>query len=425
MIISKKKREIKQVSEVLTPKFHEVYKAWKSNKYTKIVCKGGRGSAKSSNIALMLTLDLIRNPINIVCIRKVGETLKKSVYEQIKWAIKQLGVEDYFEYKLSPLEIRYAERGNKFIFMGVDDPQKSKSIVDSSFPITEYWFEELAEFKNEDEVEMVLDSIYRGKLKDNLRYKGFFSYNPPKMKHNWVNKKYEYTFKEDDEIFVHHSTYLDNPFISDDFVKRAETVKLNNPIKYKHTYLGEPIGNGIVPFDNLEIRTISNEEIKGLDRFRNGVDWGYGVDPMAFVRWGYDKKKRIIYAIDEFFGVGIKNRELATFIISKNYDELVICDSAEPKSIDELREYDISATGAKKGAGSVEYGEKWLADLEAIVIDPKRTPNISREFEMIDYATDRDGNALPRLEDKNNHSIDATRYAFSNDMKKGKYVYEC
>ena len=110
MIISKKKREIKQVSEVLTPKFHEVYKAWKSNKYTKIVCKGGRGSAKSSNIALMLTLDLIRNPINIVCIRKVGETLKKSVYEQIKWAIKQLGVEDYFEYKLSPLEIRYTEK---------------------------------------------------------------------------------------------------------------------------------------------------------------------------------------------------------------------------------------------------------------------------------------------------------------------------
>jgi len=166
-------------------------------------------------------------------------------------------------------------------------------------------------------------------------------------------------------------------------------------------------------------------EIKGLDRFRNGVDWGYGVDPMAFVRWGYDKKKRIIYAIDEFFGVGIKNRELASFIISKNYDELIMCDSAEPKSIDELREYDISAAGAKKGPGSVEYGEKWLADLEAIVIDPKRTPNISREFEMIDYATDRDGNALPRLEDKNNHSIDATRYAFSNDMKKGKYVYEC
>ena len=101
-----------------------------------------------------------------------------------------------------------------------------------------------------------------------------------------------------------------------------------------------------------------------------------------------------------------------------------MCDSAEPKSIDELKEYDISAWGAKKGAGSVEYGEKWLADLEAIVIDPKRTPNISREFEMIDYDTDRDGNPLPRLVDKNNHTIDATRYAFSNDMKKGKWVYE-
>ena len=419
-----KKREIKKISELLTPKFYELYRAWKSNKYTRLVCKGGRGSAKSSNIAIILTLELVRNPISIVCIRKVGETLKKSVYEQIKWAIKRLGLEEYFEYKLSPLEIKYKERGNKFIFMGVDDPEKSKSIVDSTYPIACYWFEELAEFKSEDEVEVVLDSVYRGELKDNLKYKGFFSYNPPKMKHNWVNKKYNYTFKDEEETFVHHSTYLDNPYISEDFKKRALAVKIKNEMKYRHTYMGEPIGNGIVPFANLEIRAITNEEIKGLDRFRNGVDWGYGVDPMAFVRWGYDKKRKIIYALDELFGVGIKNRELANYILSKNYDEIVVCDSAERKSIDEVKEYDISAWGAKKGAGSVEYGEKWLADLEAIVIDPKRTPNISREFEMIDYAVDRSGNTLTRLEDKNNHSIDATRYAFSNDMKKGKYVYE-
>lgn len=420
---SKKKRKQLKISDLLTPKFYPLYSAWKSNKYTRLVCKGGRGSAKSTNIALILVVDLMQYPVNTICFRKVGENLRKSVYEQIKWAIKFLGVEEYFEYKLSPLEIIYKERGNKFIFMGVDDPQKSKSIKEAQFPIARYWFEELAEFKNEDEVETVLNSIFRGKLEKGLIYKGFFSYNPPKMKHNWVNKKYNYSFIENN-VFVHHSVYLDNPHISEEFIKEAEAVKAKDETKYKLVYMGEPIGNGLVPFPNLEIREIEASEIAGLEKFRNGVDWGYGVDPLAFVRWGYDKKKRIIYAIDEFFGVGIKNRELAAFIISKNYDELVICDSAEPKSIDELREYDISATGAKKGAGSVEYGEKWLADLEAIVIDPKRTPNISREFEMIDYATDRDGNALPRLEDKNNHSIDATRYAFSNDMKKGKWVYE-
>ena len=422
-MISKKKRKQLKISDLLTSKFYPLYSAWKSNKYTRLVCKGGRGSAKSTNIALILVVDLMQYPVNTICFRKVGETLRKSVYEQIKWAIKFLGVEEYFEYKLSPLEIIYKERGNKFIFMGVDDPQKSKSIKEAQFPVARYWFEELAEFKNEDEVETVLNSIFRGKLEKGLIYKGFFSYNPPKMKHNWVNKKYNYSFIENN-VYVHHSTYLENPHISEEFIKEAEAVKAKDETKYRLVYMGEPIGNGLVPFPNLEIREIEASEIAGLERFRNGVDWGYGVDPLAFVRWGYDKKKGIIYALDEYYGVGLKNRNLANYILSKGYDELVMCDSAEPKSIDELKEYDISAWGAKKGAGSVEYGEKWLSDLEAIVIDPKRTPNISREFEMIDYDTDREGNPLPRLCDSNNHTIDATRYAFSNDMKKGKWVYE-
>ena len=422
-MISKKKRKQLKISDLLTSKFYPLYSAWKSNKYTRLVCKGGRGSAKSTNIALILVVDLMQYPVNTICFRKVGETLRKSVYEQIKWAIKFLGVEEYFEYKLSPLEIIYKERGNKFIFMGVDDPQKSKSIKEAQFPVARYWFEELAEFKNEDEVETVLNSIFRGKLEKGLLYKGFFSYNPPKMKHNWVNKKYNYSFIENN-VYVHHSTYLENPHISEEFIKEAEAVKAKDETKYRLVYMGEPIGNGLVPFPNLEIREIETTEIAGLEKFRNGVDWGYGVDPLAFVRWGYDKKKGIIYALDEYYGVGLKNRNLANYILSKGYDELVMCDSAEPKSIDELKEYDISAWGAKKGAGSVEYGEKWLSDLEAIVIDPKRTPNISREFEMIDYDTDREGNPLPRLCDSNNHTIDATRYAFSNDMKKGKWVYE-
>lgn len=418
-----KNRKEMRISNLLTPKFYELYLAWQSDKYTKLVAKGGRGSAKSTNIAIILVLDLMRYPVNTICFRKVGETLKKSVYEQIKWAIQFLGVEDYFEYRLSPLEIIYKERGNKFLFMGVDDPAKTKSIKEAKFPVARFWFEELAEFKNEDEVQTVINSILRGILDNGLRYKGFFSYNPPKMKHNWVNRKFNSSVVEEG-TYIHHSTYLENPFISEEFIKEAEAVKAKNETKYRHEYLGEPVGNGLVPFPNLDIREITAEEIAGLDRFRNGVDWGYGVDPLAFVRWGYDKKKGIIYALDEYYGVGLKNRNLANYILSKKYDEIVVCDSAEPKSIDELKEYDISAWGAKKGAGSVEYGEKWLADLDAIVIDPKRTPNIAREFELIDYATDRDGNALPRLCDVNNHTIDATRYAFSNDMKKGKWVYE-
>lgn len=421
--MTSKKRKVRKLTDLITPNFYDLYLDFKIGLHTRYVCKGGRASAKSTNIAIILILELIKNPVNCICFRKVGETLKKTVYEQIKWAIEYMGLEEYFEYKLSPLEIIYKERGNKFLFLGVDDPQKIKSVVTSKFPIALYWFEEVAEFKNEEEVETVIKSIVRGRLAGDLRYKGFFSYNPPQMKWNWVNKKYNYSVVEP-SVLVHHSTYLDNPHLSKEFLGDAEYLKRTNENKYRLIFLGEPIGNGIVPFPNLVIRAITSEEIKGLDRFRNGVDWGYGVDPLAFVRWGYDKKKKKIYAIDEYYGVGIKNRNLADYILSKKYNELVICDSAEPKSIDELREYDISAWGAKKGKGSVEYGEKWLADLEEIIIDVNRTPNIAREFEMIDYDTDRYGNPLPRLCDKNNHSIDATRYAFSNDMKKGKYLYE-
>lgn len=161
--------------------------------------------------------------------------------------------------------------------------------------------------------------------------------------------------------------------------------------------------------------------VKMFDNIRQALDFGYGPDPLAFVRWHYDKKKNGIYALDEHYGQKISNREAAKWIKSKGYEsEEITADSAEPKSIDELRkEHDIRRIkGAKKGSDSVEYGEQWLDDLDFICIDPLRTPNIAREFENIDYQTDKDGNPKPRLEDKDNHTIDATRYAFERDMKR-------
>ncbi|MCF2638470.1 MAG: PBSX family phage terminase large subunit [Fusobacterium sp.] len=416
------KRPQKRISELLNKNFYEVWLFWKESLYSRYVLKGGRGSAKSSHIAIFIVLSIILEPVSAVCFRKVGETLSRTVYEQIKWAIQFLGVEEYFKFKASPLEIIYVERGNKIIFLGVDDPQKSKSIKLADFPLALYWFEELAEFKTEAEVETVIRSITRGKLKNGLKYKGFFSYNPPQSKLHWVNKKYSFG-GTDDNTYVHHSTYLDNPHISEQFLEDAENLKKRNELKYRHEYLGEAIGNGIIPFPNLQIRQITKEDLDNISIVRQGLDWGYGVDPVAFVRWGYSKKKKIIYALDEYYGVKRSNKNVAEYILSKGYEEPITCDSSEPKSIDDLREHELSAWGATKGKGSVEYGEKWLGDLEAIVIDPARTPNIAKEFQIIDYATDKDGNPLPRLEDKNNHTIDATRYAFERDMKKGKYVY--
>ncbi|MGL5651234.1 MAG: PBSX family phage terminase large subunit [Paraclostridium sp.] len=407
----------KRISEIINRNFHEFWKTINSNKYLYHVLKGGRASAKSTHIAIWLVLALMKYPVTCLCIRKVGNTLAESVFEQLKEAIEILNVGHVWKIQKSPLQLIYIPRGNKFIFRGADDPAKIKSIKMSKFPIAFVWFEELAEFKTEDEVTTIVNSVLRAELPPGLSYKVIYSYNPPKRKQSWVNKKFETQFIQGN-TYVHHSTYLDNPHISKAFIEEAEEVKNKNNFKYRWEYLGEPIGSGVVPFSNLEFRTITDEEIKSFDNIRQGNDFGYATDPMAFVRLHYDKKRRTIYFIDEIYGVKMSIRELAENIIAKNYNDThVTCDSAEPRSIAELREKGIKALKAKKGPGSIEFGENWLDDLEAIVIDNKRTPNIAKEFENIDYQTDKDGNIMPKLEDKDNHSIDATRYALELDMK--------
>ncbi len=407
----------RKISEIINKNFYEFWKVSNSNKYLYHVLKGGRASAKSTHIAFWLTMAMVKYPVNTVCFRKVGNTIMDSVYEQLKETIEIFGLTHLFQFKKSPMEIIFIPRGNKFIFRGLDDPQKIKSIKSAKYPIVFAWFEEVAEIKTEDELSMVINSVLRGELPDKLNYKIFLSYNPPKRKQSWVNKKFE-THTLPKNTYVHHSIYLDNPHISKAFIEEANEIKIRNEFKYRWEYLGEPIGSGVVPFSNLEFKTITNEEIFHFDNIRQGNDFGYATDPMAFVRLHYDKKKRIIYFIDEIFGVKMSIRELASKIKSKGYDDFsVICDSAEPRSIAELREYGIKALKAKKGPGSIEFGENWLDDLQAIVIDPNRTPNIAREFENIDYQTDKDGNVRAKLEDKDNHSIDATRYALELDMK--------
>lgn len=414
------KKTIKKLSDILLPNFHNLYRAWESSKYTRYVCKGGRGSAKSTHIAMILVLSLMKDPVNIVVFRKVGDTLKTSVYDQIKWAVEELGVSEYFTFKVSPMEIIYNERGNKFLFFGVDKPEKRKSFKTASFPIAYFWFEEAAEFLQEKELDIVIKSVLRGKLSAGLKYKGFISYNPPEQKHHWINK---YNIIEDTQTaYTHHSYYYDNPFLSEEFLIEAKEMEEKQPARYKNVYLGEVIGSGIVPFPNLHIGKIDEAIIRGLDTFRNGVDWGYSIDPAAFVRWGYDRLRKKIYAVAEIYAVQLSNEKLAKGIkriVLRN--ERVTCDNAEPKSVAELRSYGIRAYSAKKGKGSIASGQKWLEDMD-IYIDPARTPNIAREFQIADFAVDRYGNTVSELEDKDNHTIDATRYAFEGDLKKRRNI---
>lgn len=426
--------QTKKISEIITPHFREFWVLSKMKEHLKFVCKGGRGSGKSFHIPLRIVVDVMEYPVSALVMRKVQNTILKSVYENIKAATIVLGVSHLFKFTPSRFEITYKPRGNKIYFLGAEDPERIKSIKDAKFPLAILWIEELAEFKTEEEVSSIEQSVLREELDGKIisesdrkqkypfDYTFYYSYNPPKRRTNWCNKKYNTQFV-DANTFVDHSTYLDNPHLTKKFIEEAENTLASKPLKYRHEYLGEAIGAGVVPFENLKFRTITDDEVNGFDNFRNGNDWGYAGDPNAFVRWHYDKKKRIIYAIDEIYEVKLSNRSLAEKIKKKKANDVTTtCDNTEPKSVDELREYSIDARSAKKGPGSVEYGEKWLDDLEAIVIDPNRTPNIAKEFENIDYAVDAQGNIKARLVDLDNHTIDATRYALESDMRSNRQL---
>lgn len=419
------------LSEIVLDQFKPFWIASKKKKHLRYVLKGGRGSGKSFHIPMRIMLDIMEYPVSAIGVRKVQNTILKSVYANFKGAANAMGVRHLFRFVDSKLEITYKPRGNKIYFAGADDSDKIKSIKDADFPLAIMWIEELAEFKNEDEVTTIENSVLREELEGKIAnfsmrkrvypfdYSFYYSYNPPKRRQSWVNKKYESSFI-DANTYVDHSTYLGNPYLSKKFIEEAENVKKNKPMKYRWEYLGEAIGSGIVPFDNLQIESgsITDEMVANFDNIRQGLDYGYATDPLAFVRWHYDKKRNCIYAIDELYEVKCSNRRAAQWIKSNKYHYQDIIAEVEPKSNAEMRnEHDISKIRqVTKGPDSVEYGEKWLDDLDAIYIDPIRTPNIAKEFENIDYQTDRDGNPKPRLEDKDNHTIDATRYAFNEDM---------
>lgn len=371
------------------------------------VFKGGRGALKSSFISLKI-IELLKNnfPMHACVVRKVGSTLKDSVYAQLKWAINELGIADEFDYKVSPAEITYKKTGQKIFFRGCDDPIKLKSIKPEFGYIGILWIEERDQLAGSAEERSVKQSILRG---GDVSY-GFYSYNPPKSANSWVNKE---ELIPDAKRVIHSSMYLDAPreWLGQKFIDDADHLKEVNYEAYEHEYLGVPNGQGGQVFSFVECRTITDEEIKSFDRIYQGVDWGWYPDPFAFVRVHYDTNRDTIYFIDEYRANKTPNIDTATFLLGRGYNDFTItCDSAEPKSINDFKDMGLGARPAIKGVGSVEYGMKFLAGRK-IVFDPARTPNAMAEFVSYEYEKDKDGNVISGYPDKDNHFIDATRYA--------------
>ena len=387
---------------------HPFIRSIRTQKYTEYINKGGRGGAKSTDFAMIIP-ELIKNhhDIHALVCRKVSNTIRDSVYAAITKAIRNLGLDEEFEYKKTPFEITYKATGQKIYFRGADDPAKIKSIQPEFGYIGILWFEELDQFAGDNEIRNIEQSAIRGGEKAWI----FKSFNPPKSRNNWAN---EYVLEPKDSKLVWHTNYTDLPeeWLGPHFLAEAEHLKAVNPAAYEHEYLGIPNGNGGNVFDMIEVRKITDEEIARMDRIFQGVDWGWFPDQYAFLRTYYDAAREKIYLIDELYANKMSNAETGQWIHDKGYyDYNIICDSAEPKSVGDYKSMGLPAKSAIKGPGSVEYGFKWL-QTRTIVIDPERTPNAYKEIKKYEYERDRDGNIISGYPDGDDHAISALRYAY-------------
>lgn len=381
-----------------------------------IMLPGGRGSSKSSYWGEKI-VELLENHPNwcAIVIRRVANTLNQSVKPQIEWGIDKLSetnsrIKNDWHIPKSDYDITKKSTNQKIYLRGADDPGKIKSIKP---PPGKYLavivYEEFDQMNGMEDVRKINQSVKRG----GDVFLEFDVFNTPKSKQHFANK--EMLIPKKDRIIV-HSTYLDVPkeWLGEKFIDDADWLKENNYTAYEHEYLGVAVGEGGAVFENLEIREITDEEIKSFDRIYNGVDWGWYPDPWAFNRVHLDIARRTLYIFDEAEENKKSNRQTADILINEKgltSADLITCDGAEKKSTADYRTFGLFARDAEKGPGSVEYSMKWLASLFKIVIDPVRCPRTAKEFNDYELEKDKEGNIITGYPDKNNHHIDAVRYA--------------
>lgn len=431
------------LKDTIIPMFGPVLDDILHHDHTHYVCEGGRGSTKSSLISIAIPLIMLDNPnVHAVVFRKVGNTMKNSVWSQVVWGINKLGLDPLFHIPksiASPITLKHT--GQQILFFGLDDPQKVKSVKLPFGYIGITWFEELDQYSGEKELRTVLQSTMRGGDK----FWDFRSFNPPISNMNWANQ-YALDARGRTNTLVTKNTYLDVPehWLGQAFIDEAEDLKETNYKAYQHEYLGIPVGTGGNVFENVEPMYMSDELISQFDHIYNGIDWGWFPDCFAFTKMHFDTARRNLYIFaeyrvnkqsnratydalyhdktlysEEFL---IKRREVGDPIRQRHLlepEEIVTADSAEPKSVSDYRSYGAyGCREAEKGPDSITYSMKWLQSLNHIYIDPNRCPGTLKEFVEYEYERDKDDEIVSGYPDANNHSIDSVRYAMERLWKK-------
>lgn len=397
--------------------FNSVYYPYLNYTAPMEIFYGGSSSGKSYFLAQRCVLDMVKGGHNYLIIRKVANTVRRSVYNEITKAISFFKLDKYFDANKSDMVIT-CFNGYQILFAGCDDSEKIKSITPSKGVVTDIWYEEATEGDYEDVQQ--LDKRLRGQSKVNKRI--ILSFNPIYQTH-WIYTNYFAGHWNDNskqyksaELSILKTTYKDNQFLTADDIQRLENTKDKY---YINVYLNGNWGVlGKVIFQNWSTADLSN--IGGsFSTFQNGCDFGFAADPAGLCHLHYDRKSMILYVLDARYCYGMTNDLLAAEIHNMCGNQIVVCDCAEPKSIAELRQHKVAATPCVKGKDSVNFGIQWLQQINIVIHHTLR--EAINEFTIYKWREDKDGNVLPEPVDKNNHIIDSIRYALEPEMAKNKH----
>ncbi|MFR4986096.1 MAG: PBSX family phage terminase large subunit [Lachnospirales bacterium] len=387
------------------------------------VCKGSRASKKSKTTALNFIFRMMKyKDSNLLVVRKTYNTLKDSCFAELRWAINTLGVSKYWECKTSPLEIIYLPTNQKIYFRGLDDPFKITSITTQKGVLCWLWIEEAYEIDNEEDFDILQESI-RGKVPKGLFKQITLTFNPWNEKH-WIKKRFFDC--NDDDILAITTNYMINEWLDDADKKMFEDMKKNNPRRYQVAGLGKwGITNGLV-YENFFEIDFDVEEIKKRKNIVSifGLDFGYTNDPTALFCGLVDIDIKEIYVFDELYKKALTNFKIYQEVFNMGYiKEVIVADSAEPKSIEELRELGINKIrAAKKGKDSLNNGIQYIQDFK-IIIHPK-CKNFLNEICNYTWSKDEMGKSINRPIDKYNHLLDAMRYAIQSINKEDRFSFK-
>lgn len=381
------------------------------------VCKGSRASKKSKTAALWYIYNLMKyKGSNLLVIRKTGRTLKDSCFTELKWAVSRLGVEHLWKFKESPLEAEYIPTGQKIYFRGLDDPLKVTSITVDVGVLCWMWIEEAYEVMKEEHFD-TLDESIRGECPAPLFKQITLTFNPWNERH-WIKKRF-FDAPDDPDILALTTNYTCNEWLDKADLAVFERMKAQNPRRYAVAGLG---GWGVVDglvYENWkeEMFSLNNLPSDSVSAF--GLDFGYTNDPSALFCGFLSLEQKRIYVWDELYKKGLSNKAIHGEITRMGYiKENITADSAEPKSIDELRGMGLRVKPAKKGKDSINNGIQWIQDFE-IIVHP-RCVNFLTEISSYQWKTDKFNNKLNVPEDDNNHLMDAMRYGLEQYILNNK-----